>query len=100
MDFFIVRRVRVRPEFASLYPELVPGVWMSASKAARMIRQADPAQQRVHDCACRRLLCEIHFEFRGGRWQHAPTGSWRSRAEYSGPYRLSGIEPRVDAGRC
>ena len=92
MDFFIVRRVRVRPEFASLYPELVPGVWMSASKAARMIRQADPTQRRVHDCACRRLMCEIHFEFRGGRRQPAPTRVWRSRAEYRGPYKLSMIE--------
>ena len=92
MDFFIVRRVRVRPEFASLYPELVPGMWMSASKAARMIRQADPTQQRMHDCACRRPMCEIHFEFRGGRRQPAPTSVWRSRAEYRGRYKLSMIE--------
>lgn len=55
MDFFIVRRVRVRPEFASTYPQLVPGVWMSATRAAQIIRQADPAQQRVDDCACRRI---------------------------------------------
>ena len=93
MDFFVVRRVRVRPEFASLYPELVPGVWISASKVARMIRQADPMQQRVHDCACRRLMCEIHFEFRGGRGQHAPPGTWRSRAEYRGPYKLTMVQP-------
>ena len=93
MDFFIVRRARVRSEFASLYPELVPGVWMSATRAARLIRQADPAHQRVHACACRRLMCEIHFEFRGGRRQHLPTGAWQSRAEYRGPYRLSTVEP-------
>lgn len=92
MDFFIVRRVRVRPEFASLYPEMVPGVWMSATKAARLIRQADPMQQRVHDCACMRLMCEIHFEFRGGRRLRVPAGAWRSRAEYTGPYKLSKIE--------
>lgn len=92
MDFFIVRRVRVRSEFAALYPELVPGVWISAGKAARMIRLADPLQQRVHDCACRRLMCESHFEFRGGRRQHAPAGSWRARAEYRGPYRLSTVQ--------
>jgi hypothetical protein len=92
MDFFIVRRVRVRREFASLYPELVSGVWMSASRAARLIRQADPTQQRVHDCACRRLVCEAHFEFRGGTRQREPAGAWRSRAEYRGPYKLSTIE--------
>jgi hypothetical protein len=89
MDFFAVRRVRVRPEFASLYPEMVAGVWVSAAKAARLIRQADPGQQRVHDCACRRLMCEVHFEFRGGRQLHAATGASRSRAEYKGPYKLS-----------
>ena len=89
MDFFIVRRVRVRPEFASLYPELVPGVWISAGRAARLIRQADPLQQRAHDGGCRRLMCEIHFEFRGGRKQGGGTGAWRPRAEYNGPYKLS-----------
>ena len=98
MDFFIVRRVRVRPEFAQLYPELVPGVWMSAGKAARMIRLADPTQQRVHDCACRRLMCEAHFEFRGGPGQQAATGPWRPRAEYTGPYKLGRIELPADVG--
>ena len=88
MDFFAVRRVRVRPEFASVYPEMVPGVWMSAAKAARLIRQADPGQQRVQGCACRRLMCKVHFEFRGGRGPQSPNGAWRSRAEYSGPYKL------------
>jgi hypothetical protein len=89
MDFFAVRRVRVRPEFASVYPEMLPGVWMSAARAARLIRQADPRQRRVQDCACGRLMCEAHFEFRGGRRRHAPNDAWRSRAEHSGPYKLS-----------
>ena len=88
MGYFDVRRVRVRPEFASLYPEMVRGVWMSAAKAARLIRQADPMQQRVQGCACRRAMCEAHFEFRGGRRQPAPPGTWQARAEYKGPYRL------------
>jgi hypothetical protein len=93
MDFFTVRRARVRPEYASLYPELVPGVWMSAARAARLIRQADPAQQRVHQCACRRLMCEKYFEFRGGRRQHLPADAWRPRAEYRGPYKLGSAGP-------
>ena len=98
MDFFVVRRVRVRPEFASLYPELVRGVWMSAGKAARLIQQADPAQQRVHDCACRRLMCEAHFEFRGGPRGHAPTDGWRPRAEYRGPYKLGTVSHEAMSG--
>lgn len=89
MDFFTVRRARVRPEFASLYPELVQGVWMSAARAARLVRQADPAQQRVQACGCRRILCDLHFEFRGGRKEPRPLNAWRSRAEFRGPYRIS-----------
>jgi hypothetical protein len=83
-----VRRVRVRPEFASLYPEVVPSVWMSATKAARLIRLAGPKQERVRGSACRRLMCELHFEFRGGRNQQERTGAWQSRAEYSGPQKV------------
>ncbi len=95
MDFFTVRRARVRPEYASLYPELVPGVWASAGRAARLIRQADPAQQRVHGCPCRRFMCDKHFEDRGGRRQHLPAEAWRARAEHRGPYKLGtpGPEP-------
>jgi hypothetical protein len=88
MKFFAVRRVRVRPEFAWLYPEIVPGVWMSAAKAARLAQQTDPMQQRAHSCACRRLLCEIHFEFRGGCSREKRTGAWQSRVEYRGPYKI------------
>jgi hypothetical protein len=31
MDFFDVRRARVRPPFAGLYPGVLPRVWMSAN---------------------------------------------------------------------
>jgi hypothetical protein len=95
MNFFVVRRVRVRPEFASFYPELVPRVWMSAARAARAMRLADPMQRRVQDCACGRLMCEMHFEFRGGPRQHLPTGAWQSRAEYRGPYKLGLSSPEL-----
>ena len=37
--FLDVPRTRVRPEFAKLYPEIVPAVWMSAGRATRLIRQ-------------------------------------------------------------
>ena len=82
----------MRPEHARHYPELVPGVWMSATRAARLIRQADPEQLRVHACGCMRVMCELHFEFRGGRRQPGPGGDWRARAEHRGPYQLSTIE--------
>lgn len=85
MNYFAVRRVRVLPQFASLYPEMVPGVWISAARAARLARQADPNNRRVHGCACARVLCEVHFEFRGGDSRQERPTAWKSRVEYTGP---------------
>lgn len=100
MNYFAVRRARVRPEFASLYPEMVPGVWVSATRAARLGRQADPNERRVHGCACARLLCDIHFEFRGGPSGQERTTGWQSRAEYSGPFaELNPSEFPLEAGQ-
>jgi hypothetical protein len=39
MDFFAVRRARLLPAFTPMYPETVPGVWMSALKAGQLVRQ-------------------------------------------------------------
>jgi hypothetical protein len=61
MNFFEVRRARVRPEFAKLYPEIVPGVWISAKQAARLVRLH--ARRRESSP----VLLDLHFEFRGGR---------------------------------
>jgi hypothetical protein len=66
MRFFDTRRVRVLPEFARLYPEITPGTWVRASKAALWIWQADAERQREHACARGRAICDVHFEFRGG----------------------------------
>ena len=67
MRFFDTRRARVRPEFASLYPEIVPGVWMSALQATRLVRRRGARKECQRGCARGRVLCEVHFEFRGGR---------------------------------
>ena len=64
MNIFEVRRTRVRPEFAWLYPEIEPGVWMSAKKAALWVERAKKG--RRGDAPCSRVLPDIHFEFRGG----------------------------------
>ena len=57
-------RLRVRPKFAPLYPELATEVWMSAREvAAVMVARASQARrQSLH----RRTLDPRHFEFRGG----------------------------------
>jgi hypothetical protein len=66
MDFFEVRRARVRPGAAGMYPEVVPGVWMSASKAAQLVRSANRRKRREVVIG-RRMLSDAHFEFRGGK---------------------------------
>ena len=77
MRFFDTRRVRVLPEFARLYPEITPGTWIRASKAALWIWQADAERQREHACTRGRTICDVHFEFRGGT---RGTGIWLPRA--------------------
>jgi hypothetical protein len=56
------RDVRVRSEFAPLYPELATDVWVSAREFAEVIvaRASQARRQRLH----RRTLDPRHFEFR------------------------------------
>lgn len=56
-------RVRVRSEFAALYPELATGVWLSAREFAKVMvaRASEARRQSLH----RRTLDPRHFEFRG-----------------------------------
>jgi hypothetical protein len=81
MDFFDVRRARVRPRFAGLYPAVLPGVWMSARKVAQLVRSADqPCGREVIPGS--RMLSDVHFEFRGGRRSRQQrTGEWTPRME-------------------
>ncbi len=79
MDFFAVRRARIRAEFAYLYPELVPAVWMSARKASNLVRAADRRKQRPRLPGAR-VLSDRHFEFRGGTPDRQQlTGNWIPR---------------------
>ena len=80
MDFFAVRRARIRAEFAYLYPELVPDIWMSARKAANLVRAADRRKRRLRAVGAR-VLSDRHFEFRGGSPSRQElTGVWTPRA--------------------
>ena len=79
MNFFEVRRARVRAEFADQYPEIVPGVWMSAKKAAQLVKRGRKAARSGVPGS--RLLPDQHFEFRGGaRGRQYLTGLWTARA--------------------
>lgn len=78
MNFFEVRRARVRPEYAELYPEIVPGVWMSAKKAAQVVRRSRKSGRS--EAPGTRVLPDLHFEFRGGsRGRQYLTGLWTQR---------------------
>jgi hypothetical protein len=65
-SFFAVRRVRVRPEYAPLYPEIAPGVWIRASKAAVWVSRANVNRCPELSSGRNRPMCDAHFEFRGG----------------------------------
>ena len=56
-------RVRVRSQFAALYPELATGVWVSAREFAQVIvaRASQARRESLH----RRTLDLRHFEVRG-----------------------------------
>ena len=67
MRFFSRRRVRLRRRYAHLYPELTPEVWLSAVRVARIVqRRAPTVLCEEQGCAQGRILCPVHFEFRGG----------------------------------
>jgi hypothetical protein len=79
MKFFEVRRVRLRPEYAHLYPKVVPNTWMSARRVTRLIRKGRTAVG-PSVLAGSRVITEEHFEFRGGaRGRQYLTGIWVSR---------------------
>jgi hypothetical protein len=60
-----MREARLRPEFAHIYPELVPGQWEPAARIARVILARYLLQQMTDTPSPDRALDEAHFEFRG-----------------------------------
>jgi hypothetical protein len=66
-----IREARLKPEYASLYPGVRPGVWMPASAIGQQLllwHLTAPATPQGD-----RLMAEGHFEFRGGQKR---VGSW------------------------
>ena len=60
-----MREARLRPEFANIYPELIPGQWEPAARIARVILARYLVQQMTDAPSPDRALDEAHFEFRG-----------------------------------
>jgi hypothetical protein len=61
-----IREARLRPPYASLYPDLKPDVWLPACALADFVLERGLYQRRSGSAAKDRLLDESHFEFRGG----------------------------------
>lgn len=79
-----MREARLRPEFAHLYPTLVPGHWEPAARIAEVVLARllllEISEAPIQD----RVLNEQHFEFRGDVPDEAPRGSSGSRVQERG----------------
>ena len=82
MGFFETRRTRLRAEHAHLYPDLPVDVWLNARQVSKVVRhQGARVPCQVYGCARGRVLCDRHFEFRGGtRGRQYHTGIWEQRS--------------------
>ena len=74
------REGRLKPQHASLYPGLEPGVWLPVETLIRHVTELihrDPSKSRV--ITGTRLLHQDHFEYRGvsDRPEGLPSGSTR-----------------------
>ena len=70
------REARLKPEYASEYPGLEPGVWYPAATIAEFLLTRESALRGVGDPPVRVLAAE-HFEFRGG----SPAGGADARRD-------------------
>ena len=67
----ITREARLKPEYATLYPGIQPGVWMLASAIGQQLllwHLTAPSTPQGE-----RLMTQEHFDFRGGQKR---VGSW------------------------
>ena len=61
-----IRLVRLRPQFASLYPGLDPMVWETATELAARLLAQHALQPSPGHMLSDRILSDEHFEFQGG----------------------------------
>ena len=73
-----MRKARVDPEYAHLYPDAPPGVWVRAAALSHVIlkrHRADHPNRLPTD----RILPDEHFSFAGGRRRLNATREARTR---------------------
>jgi hypothetical protein len=74
-----IRLVRLRPEFAHLYPGLEPGVWETATELAARLLAQHVIQPSPGIMLSNRILPDEHFEFQGGNPRSSSWAGTRSR---------------------
>ena len=74
-----IRLVRLRPEFAHLYPGLDPGVWETATELAARLLAQHAVQPSAGYMLSDRILADEHFEFQGGTPRGSSWTGLRSR---------------------
>ena len=75
------REGRLRPEFATQYPDLTPGIWIPACTLTEFVLERGLYQRLTGSPAKHRSLFEGHFEFRGGPTRES---AWAGPDERSG----------------
>ena len=71
----------LRPEFALLYPEIPPGVWVTAMSAAWVVIGGVFGRTRAWPLAGLRILPDAHFLFRDGTARREGWSGLGSRAD-------------------
>ena len=69
----MLRRAWLDPAFASLYPDLPSGIWMTAASASSLTVYAALSWGRPWPDDGPRILSDAHFRFRGG---HSRGAEW------------------------
>jgi hypothetical protein len=62
-----LRKTCLKPEYASLYPEVPPNIWLGAAGVAARVAARLRGSADSSDRLPKRVLPDEHFEFRGGR---------------------------------
>lgn len=75
-----VREARLRPEWADLYPGVVPDIWQAATDLVPVVLRYRMQGRATWEFA-ERVLVDEHFEFRGGRPRDASWGGILSRVD-------------------
>ncbi len=81
------REIRLRPEYASIYPGLKAGRWLPIRRVLRWMRR--------HQGSAPREFLESHFEFQGGLDPRNPAWPFLRQREDDVPVEVTGAGERL-----